>query len=59
MRVRSPQLTAFSVFRSAHPSPLSAYKGFLGNEHFKKANVWLKERYGDEGMIDWKAICVT
>lgn len=21
--------------------------------HFKKANEWLRQRYGDEGMIDW------
>ncbi|KAH8833904.1 uracil-DNA glycosylase-like protein [Flagelloscypha sp. PMI_526] len=49
--------TKHLVLKSAHPSPLSAHKGFLGNEHFKKANVWLKEKYGDEGMINWKAVC--
>ena len=21
--------------------------------HFKKTNEWLKERYGDDGPIDW------
>lgn len=21
--------------------------------HFKKTNEWLKERYGEEGEIDW------
>jgi hypothetical protein len=21
--------------------------------HFKKANQWLRERYGDDGVIDW------
>jgi uracil-DNA glycosylase len=21
--------------------------------HFKKANAWLKERYGEDGEIDW------
>ena len=26
------------VLESAHPSPLSAYNGFFGNGHFKKAN---------------------
>ncbi|ERF69461.1 hypothetical protein EPUS_07276 [Endocarpon pusillum Z07020] len=41
------------VLQSPHPSPLSAYKGFLTCGHFKKTNEWLKERYGDEGVIDW------
>ncbi|KIK63534.1 hypothetical protein GYMLUDRAFT_162570 [Collybiopsis luxurians FD-317 M1] len=45
------------ILRSAHPSPLSAYKGFLGNGHFKKANEWLKETYGEGAEINWKAIC--
>ena len=26
------------VFTTTHPSPLSAYRGFLGSGHFKKAN---------------------
>ncbi len=39
------------VLESAHPSPLSAYKGFLGNEHFKSANAYLKE--WDRGEIFW------
>ncbi|PWN89960.1 uracil-DNA glycosylase [Acaromyces ingoldii] len=41
------------ILRSAHPSPLSAHRGFLGNGHFKKANDWLQERYGPGGGIDW------
>lgn len=41
------------ILKSPHPSPLSAHRGFLGNGHFKKANDWLKQRYGEEGMIDW------
>ena len=32
------------VLRSAHPSPLSAYRGFIGNDHFKKANNFLEEK---------------
>lgn len=28
-------------FESAHPSPLSANRGFFGNNHFKKANDFL------------------
>jgi uracil-DNA glycosylase len=41
------------VLTSAHPSPLSASKGFFDCGHFKKANEWLKGRYGSEGVIDW------
>jgi len=29
------------VLKSAHPSPLSAYKGFFGNHHFSQANDYL------------------
>ena len=29
------------VLESAHPSPLSAYAGFFGNNHFKKCNEFL------------------
>ncbi|KIR79561.1 uracil-DNA glycosylase [Cryptococcus gattii E566] len=43
------------LLKSAHPSPLSASRGFFGNGHFKKANVWLEERYGAGGGIDWKS----
>ena len=40
------------VLTSAHPSPLSAYQGFLGNGHFKKANEFLKIQGKTE--INWK-----
>lgn len=30
------------VLESAHPSPLSAYNGFFGNNHFKLCNEWLE-----------------
>lgn len=33
------------VLQSAHPSPLSAYRGFFGNHHFSAANAYL-ERQG-------------
>jgi uracil-DNA glycosylase len=36
-----------------HPSPLSAHRGYLGNGHFKKANEWLREKYGEGSEIDW------
>ncbi|KAI0787811.1 uracil-DNA glycosylase [Fomes fomentarius] len=41
------------ILKSAHPSPLSAYRGFLGNGHFKQANAWLEEKYGPDGCVDW------
>lgn len=31
------------VLTAVHPSPLSAYKGFIGCGHFSTANVYLKE----------------
>lgn len=40
------------VLTSAHPSPLSAYAGFFGNGHFKKANEFLKKN--GRGEINWK-----
>jgi uracil-DNA glycosylase len=42
------------VLTAVHPSPLSASKGFFDCGHFKKANEWLKDRYGSEdGEVDW------
>ncbi len=40
------------VLTSAHPSPLSAYRGFFGNGHFKKANEYLKNN--GLSQIDWR-----
>lgn len=40
------------VLESAHPSPLSAYRGFLGNAHFSKTNAWLQQHSLAE--IDWQ-----
>jgi uracil-DNA glycosylase len=31
------------VLESVHPSPLSAMRGFFGNNHFSKCNAYLKE----------------
>lgn len=39
------------VLESAHPSPLSAYRGFFGSQPFSKTNQFLKEA-GRE-PIDW------
>ena len=38
------------VLTSAHPSPLSAYRGFFGNGHFSKANEYLLKN-GQEPII--------
>ena len=40
------------VLESAHPSPLSAHRGFLGNGHFSKTNAWLQEQ--GQPPIDWQ-----
>jgi uracil-DNA glycosylase len=37
------------ILKAAHPSPLSAYRGFFGCKHFSKVN----EILGDEA-IDWQ-----
>lgn len=39
------------VIESAHPSPLSAYRGFFGSKPFSKANAYLEE--AGLGKIDW------
>ncbi len=39
------------VIKSPHPSPLSAHRGFLGNNHFSLTNDYLKAE-GKE-PIDW------
>lgn len=39
------------VLESAHPSPLSAYNGFFGNNHFKQANRFLAQHGLTE--INW------
>ncbi len=36
---------------SAHPSPLSAYRGFFGSRPFSKVNTWLTNR--GEAPIRW------
>ncbi|MDB4470807.1 uracil-DNA glycosylase [Deltaproteobacteria bacterium] len=39
------------VLKAPHPSPLSAYRGFLGCQHFSRANAYLREH--GESIIDW------
>ncbi len=31
------------ILKSAHPSPLSAYRGFFGNHHFSLTNMYLQK----------------
>lgn len=40
------------VLKAPHPSPLSAHRGFLGCQHFSKANQYLQQ-YGTQA-IDWQ-----
>ncbi len=44
--------TKHLVLTSVHPSPLSAYRGFLGCGHFSRTNKFL-EQHG-EAPIDWR-----
>ena len=39
------------ILESAHPSPLSASRGFFGNNHFSKTNNFLLEN--KLGIIEW------
>lgn len=43
------------VLKSVHPSPLSASRGFFGNNHFKQINDWLFDER-KEKMIDWSIV---
>ena len=45
---------AHLVLESAHPSPLSAYNGFFGCNHFVLANRFLKD--SGQSEIDWSRI---
>lgn len=47
-----PLLGATPVIASAHPSPLSASRGFFGSRPFSRANTLLREQ-GD-GTVDWE-----
>ena len=45
------------ILASAHPSPLSAYRGFFGSKPFSKINSFLSENGGKQ--IDWARIAYT
>lgn len=40
------------VLNGPHPSPLSAYRGFFGCQHFSKANLWLTAH--NKTAINWQ-----
>jgi uracil-DNA glycosylase len=40
------------VLEAAHPSPLSAYRGFFGCQHFSKTNAYLRQQA--EREIEWR-----
>lgn len=40
------------LLTSAHPSPLSAYRGFLGNGHFGRCNKFLQQT--SQQQINWQ-----
>ncbi|GAA6138009.1 uracil-DNA glycosylase [Arenicella sp. 4NH20-0111] len=40
------------ILKASHPSPLSAHRGFLGCQHFSRANTYLKAL--DRTPINWQ-----
>jgi uracil-DNA glycosylase len=42
------------VLSSPHPSPLSAHRGFLGNNHFSESNAYLE--VNGKIPIDWQIV---
>ncbi|MGO2747091.1 uracil-DNA glycosylase [Microbacterium sp.] len=47
-----PMLTDTPVIASAHPSPLSARRGFFGSRPFSRANALLQEQ--GAAAVDWR-----
>jgi uracil-DNA glycosylase len=45
------------VLKSAHPSGLSAHRGFFGNKHFSQTNAYLKKNMIEP--IDWQIESAT
>lgn len=48
----TPMLGASGIIASAHPSPLSASRGFFGSRPFSRANELLQERGAEP--VDWR-----
>lgn len=48
------------IIESAHPSPLSVYRGFWGSKPFSKANAFLKEQDKSQSIgLDKEKICLS
>ncbi len=39
------------ILKAVHPSPLSAYRGFIGCRHFSQANAYLRSQ--GKAEIEW------
>lgn len=50
-------VTKHRVLKAAHPSPLSAHRGFFGCQHFSKANTWLEKQ--SRAPIRWEIENIT
>lgn len=50
-KLSSVNTSRHMILTSVHPSPLSAYRGFIGCDHFKKCNEYLKSKNREE--INW------
>lgn len=50
----APLLGPVPIVASAHPSPLSAHRGFFGSRPFSRANALLREHGG--APIDWGSV---
>src|SRR5580765_489346 len=48
----TPMLRGVPIIASAHPSPMSADRGFFGSRPFSRANVLLAEQGGE--LVDWE-----
>jgi len=48
---RNIDIVKHQVLAGPHPSPLSAYRGFYGCQHFSKANAWLALH--NKEIINW------
>jgi hypothetical protein len=44
------------ILKAAHPSPFSAYQGFMGCKHFSKTNAYLQSC--NLKTIDWQIMSV-
>ena len=50
-KAKSVNATKHKVFKTTHPSPLSASQGFLSSTHFSSCNTYLKSI--EKEPIDW------